>query len=87
MSPKRKRRKTDEGAAILGEEELDLDESVDDDLGQQLLRAGKSKDLLIKLLKVCLRTLCRIGNAERAPDTVQLVLLMSSLFGAPKNRR
>ena len=70
MSPKRKRRKTDEGAANLGGEEIDLDDSTDTDLGQQLIRAGKSKDLLIKLLKVFLRTSCRLGNAGRAVATV-----------------
>lgn len=49
MSPKRKRRKTDEAEA--SGKDIDIGDHSDN-FGHQLLHAGKSKDLLIKLLKV-----------------------------------
>ena len=51
MSPKRKRRKTDDDIAAFGDDTWD-ERDGSDSLGHQLLHAGKSKDLLIKLLKV-----------------------------------
>ncbi len=53
MSPKRKRRKTSDGEAVSEDDEAGDSGYTGLDLGHQLIRAGKSKDLLIKFLKVC----------------------------------
>lgn len=62
MSPKRKRRKHEDDA--FGIKETAEERDLPGELGRQLQNAGKTKDTLIKLLKVGLNNLPHILEAK-----------------------